>query len=380
MFGERLIIHTAHEFRTAREHFRRMRDLIETCDELRRNVLKVATANGNESIELRSGARLVFAARTSGGGRGLTGDLVWLDESQRLSSDAIAALTPALAAVPNPQVWYTGSACLPGSDVQHSVVRRGRSDDPGRLFYADWGADPGVDVTDRDEWYAANPALGIRIDPEFLEAQIRSTAELGTLFAREHLGVHDMPDVDAGVFGPGVWAACADPTSKIVGLPVVALDVSPGMGWASFAGAGRRADGLAHVELIERAPGTGWVVTAALGITRAQRTPLWVDPRSPAAALIADLRRAGVDVEEMPAGEFPRACVGLQRAVTEGSVRHLGDPKLDVAQSGAAVRTAGDSWVWGRASSSVDISPLVAVTVAYWATNRATTPIVELFV
>jgi hypothetical protein len=370
LFDERLIIHTAHEFRTAREHLRRMVTLVETCDELRRLVKGIKTANGAESIELRNGGRLVFAARTSGGGRGLTGDLVWLDESQKLTGDAIAALTPALAAVPNPQIWYTGSACLSSSEVQHSLIRRASSDEPGRLFFADWGCEPGVDETDRSHWYAANPSLGVRIDVEFLEAQQLAMADLGSAFAREHLGVHDMPDAGSGVFGAGKWAACADADGQIASAPVFALDVAPDMGWSSFVVAGRRSDGLVQVELTERAPGTGWVVTAAQGFASKNNATIWVDPRSPAMALVPDLVRAGVKVEQMPAGEFPKACAALQRAVQEGTLRHLGDAKLDAAQAGAAIRTAGDSWVWGRAASHVDITPLVAATIGHWVVTR----------
>jgi len=383
LFGERLIIHTAHEFRTASEHFRRMQILIETSDELRRRVRRVLTANGKESIELRNGARLVFAARTSGGGRGLTGDLVWLDESQKLTADAIAALTPALAAVPNPQIWYTGSACLPNSEVQQSLIRRAASDQPGRLFFADWGREPGGDLDDPAEWSAANPAFGTRISHDFISAQRQAMADLGSAFAREHLGVHDLADHAAGVFGAGRWSACGDPAGQIVGPPSFALDVSPDMGWSSFVVAGARADGLVQVELTERAPGTGWVRTAAEGYAAANHgIKIWVDPRSPASALVADLLKAGVPVEQLPSGVFPQACVAFQRAVIEGTLRHLADPKLEAAQAGAAVRTAGDSWVWGRATSSVDISPLVAATIAYWAATKivAAEPSVELFV
>jgi hypothetical protein len=39
------------------------------------------------------------------------------------------------------------------------------------------------------------------------------------------------------------------------------------------------------------------------------------------------------------------------------------------AVRGAVTRPLGDSWVWSRKSSAVDISPLVAVTLAHWAAD-----------
>jgi hypothetical protein len=151
------------------------------------------------------------------------------------------------------------------------------------------------------------------------------------------------------------------------------------MAFSSFGAAGRRADGLAHVELVERAPGTDWVVAAAEGIALKQSCPIVVDPRSPAAGLLPALRERGVPVVELGAGDLPKACAALQRAVMEGAVRHLGQAPLDAAVASAAVRLSGDSWVWGRAASNVDISPLVAVTMALWQSTGASDR-VELFV
>jgi len=73
IFGERLIVHSAHKFDTAQEHFLRLQALIEGADDLRRQVAKILTANGKESIVLRSGARLKFVARSRGAGSRVLG-------------------------------------------------------------------------------------------------------------------------------------------------------------------------------------------------------------------------------------------------------------------------------------------------------------------
>jgi hypothetical protein len=51
-------------------------------------------------------------------------------------------------------------------------------------------------------------------------------------------------------------------------------------------------------------------------------------------------------------------------------VRHLGQPSLTAALSGAAKRQSGDVWLWSRSSSHVDITPLVAVTLALSMSGR----------
>ena len=48
-----------------------------------------------------------------------------------------------------------------------------------------------------------------------------------------------------------------------------------------------------------------------------------------------------------------------------GQFSHYGQPELRAALEGAAKRTAEDGgWYWARRSTAVDISPLVAVSLA----------------
>jgi hypothetical protein len=127
LFGEAMIIHTAHEFKAAAEHFRRVRDTIASYDDLSRRVKRVMTSHGDEAIELRPaptlifgpggkrirrnvGGRLRFLARSRGSGRSFTADCVVYDESMFLSDEQVGASMPTMSAVSNPQMIYTASA------------------------------------------------------------------------------------------------------------------------------------------------------------------------------------------------------------------------------------------------------------------------------
>ena len=57
-----MLIHTAHEFKAAAEHFRRVRDTVTSYDELRRRVKSVTTSHGDEAIELRPVPTLIFGS------------------------------------------------------------------------------------------------------------------------------------------------------------------------------------------------------------------------------------------------------------------------------------------------------------------------------
>ena len=77
---------------------------------MRKRVKTVTRSHGDEGVELTTGQRLRFVARSRSSGRGFTGDCVILDEAFNLNAEDMAALLPTLAARPNPQVWYASSA------------------------------------------------------------------------------------------------------------------------------------------------------------------------------------------------------------------------------------------------------------------------------
>jgi hypothetical protein len=66
------------------------------------------------------------------------------------------------------------------------------------------------------------------------------------------------------------------------------------------------------------------------------------------------------------AQEHAKACGTFFDACEQQTLRHLGSSELTAAVKGAAKRPLGDAWAWSRKASSVDISPLVAVTLALW--------------
>ena len=54
-----------------------------------------------------------------------------------------------------------------------------------------------------------------------------------------------------------------------------------------------------------------------------------------------------------------------------GTITHLAQPELAAALGGATTADTGDGGkVWARKDTSVDISPLVACTLAAWAHGR----------
>jgi len=388
-----LILHSAHEFKTAAEAFRRLRTLILNAPSLSRRVSKVTTAAGNEAIELTSGQRLRYVARSKGSGRGFTGGKLILDEAYAIEAEEMAALLPTLATQAEAQIVYTSSAGMANSTHLRRIRDRGRAGTSRSLAYLEWGGVgecPEGCIHDRDDahcqlndvtlWRGANPGLGIRI-PEAFVADERS-ALTPEAFGRERLGWWD--DVDAAQATPipiETWGTCLDAGSEVVGGIVLAIDVTPDGRRGAVAIAGHRADGIAHVELVDSRGGTEWIpgrvaeLVARHEVLRVKvndelRPAVYLDPAGPAGGLMQPLRGVGIEPVLLTGRDMGQACAALQSAVRGGTVRHIGQAQIEIALLGAVPRPVGDgAWAWARARSqraSVDISPLVAVTVAYW--------------
>lgn len=378
LLGERLIIHSAHEFPTSLEAFRRLLDLIEATPDFSRRVKRVSRSHGEEGIELDGGQRIRFRTRTKGGGRGFSADCLILDEAMVIPEAMHGALLPTLSARPNPQVWYTGSA-VDQETMEHGVVfsrvreRAVAGTDPALAYFGWSAADAASLVTDEmavdpQAWALANPGLGIRISLEHIEREQRSMDP--RTFAVERLGAGDWPDPDA-VKGQGLdidaWRKLVDQSSSAKDPVCFAFDVKPDRSAAAICVGGARSDGLGHVEVVEHRAGTSWLVDRMVELVERHRPREVVCAKgSPAMSLVAKMEAAGVKVRALTTEEHALACGQLFDAVEQGTVRHLGTAEMNSAVRGAVKRPLGDAWAWSRKASAVDISPLVAGTLALW--------------
>lgn len=377
LFGEQLQIHTAHEFPTANEAFLRLVAVFEAWDDLRGRVARIRYANGEQGIELLTGQRLKYRARTGGSGRGFAkADLVVYDEAQHLRPEHLAASGPTRLANPNPQAWYLGSGGLESSQIAWRMRKRALGGQGGRFAYVEHTAEVvGLvdgkavsirpDVLDRDAWARANAAYGYRISDEALFSMY---GEMGPdLFARECMCMWD-PELgdQTPIFPNGTWSGCFDPKSETKGRLCYAVDVSPDRGWASIAVAGLSSHGGTHVELADRRAGVSWLPARVAEMQQRWGGKVAVAVGSPAWSLEEELRAAKVELLPVSAQEHAQACGDLYDAIVDGDLRHIGQDELNAAVAGADRRYQGDAWLWSRRTSLVDISPLVAVTLAHW--------------
>jgi hypothetical protein len=127
--------------------------VVENCDDLRREVkhrgskmVGIKYSHGEEGIELQSGLRIRFKARTGAGGRGFSCDTLYLDEAMILPEAFLGATVPTLSARSNPQIWLAGSAPDEEDPTHDGVVlakrrKRALAGGDGSLAYFEHSAD-----------------------------------------------------------------------------------------------------------------------------------------------------------------------------------------------------------------------------------------------
>lgn len=421
VLGEELIIHTAHEFKTAAEHFRRIKQALDDHPALRKRVKKIAGSHGEEAVELfpqptlifgagkkqvlrRVAGRLRFLARSKGAGLGFSCDCLVYDEAMILTEDQVAASLPTMSARANPQIWYTGSAGREDS-FQFSSIRSRIVRDSKDLVGAEWSISPHNDGCPRDEtrgrasnrfivctkhddrdvpesWAKANPGYGYRISEKFTR-DVELKGMPMAKFDRERLGVGEWPQPEApwAVISEIAWQKLAADRDK-VGFPVqpivFAVDIDEdGLG-ATISAAWDHASGKMVLEIPKDCSrqGSDWVMERLKALYARWKPLAIVMPKSgPAAALIADGQKVWRDrlVAVGTAEEAAAFAWFLQQVRSEG-LCHFGaeaSPTLWHAVSTAATRVVGDGGkAWSRRDSETDITPVTSATLAAYVLNR----------
>jgi phage terminase large subunit-like protein len=331
----------------------------------------VRKRTGAEAVMWANGSRHSITAPTENAGHSQTLDLGMVDEAWARTDDRLEqGLSPTMITRPQPQLWVVSTAGTASSVWLRSKVDAGRLAPQGRrTAYFEWSADPESDPADPATWWDCMPALGYTITEATIQAEYDRLDRDAFLRSYLNLWPDEMPAAEWLMITEQEWQACEDQRSEPVGRVAVALDVTPDRQWASIASAGRRADGLTHIELIEHRAGTGWIVerlTALIG----KWSPycVVVDAGSAAGSLIPELEAAGVTITRPTVRDVAGAAGALfdaTRPETLG-VRHLGQLPLTRAVAGAVQRPLADAWTWNRRGSTVVISPLVACSLASW--------------
>ena len=327
--------------------------------------------NGHEGLRFSNGSRLELVAGTRKSGHGLVIDLAVIDEAFALVDARLEqALKPAMVTRSSPQLWVVSTAGTPDeSPYLWGKVEAGRQlaeagVSSGVAFF-EWSAPEDADAADPATWRACMPALGHTVTEEAVQADFQTMDAVE--FRRAYLNHWTTPSTDP-VVELETWQALTDVHSEALDPVVLAADAGPDRGTASIVASGRRADGKVHLEVLEHRRGVSWVPSRLAELARRHNpSAVVLDAVGPGASLLTELEQLKVRrLVTVSARELSEACGAFFDAVEDGKIRHLGQAELTAAVDAGRKRSLGDAWAWSRRSSSADITPLVACTLAHW--------------
>lgn len=223
---------------------------------------------GQEEIRLLKGNRYSITAASHGGARGMSNDLVIIDELREFKThDFMGAAKPTLTASANPQMVYLSNAGEDDSVVLNSIITRAQSDPS--LAYLEWSASPEFDAADRRGWLQANPAIGYMPKRDLMAGLERDyvTHKLaGTLgiFETENL-CRSVPTLRQPLVEVAAWNLCQSDDLEEPVRPAMAVSLDPERRRASVAVAWQREDGTIGLRLTFNVTGSP-IDTDALGL------------------------------------------------------------------------------------------------------------------
>ena len=397
-----LVLGTAQDVSNAEDTWQACVEIAQANKDLDEAIKHVWYTNGAKRLQLTGNRDYRVRASNRKAGRGKSADLVLLDELREHQTwDAWAALSKTGMARKNSLLWCMSNAGDGTSVVlRHFRIRaHARLGDPDGVVKAlaeseapapieedsvgsalglfEWSARPDADPSDRKAWAQANPSLGYTIDMATVEASYADDPI--DVFKTECL-CQWVTSVVISAFPVDAWDAGKDEKSEIDKSSPLwwGVDISADRTKASIAVCGKRKDGDWHVELVEYRSGTGWLAGWFMNTApNYKNMKVALQSRGAPVASMMDIIGAidGVEVVECAGKDVSGWCGRLWDAVASCvpdsetdaiPVHHITQPALDLAANIAATRPMGDgAWTWDRNKSMEDISPLVAVTMAF---------------
>jgi phage terminase large subunit-like protein len=366
-FGEENILMMSSQRKMAIRSLEIMVMIVERNDFLLKQVKggKIDTAwrrtTGNEGLHLENGNRIEVIAANSDSARGLTADVLWIDELREVGEAAMDASKSTTLTRPNSQRFYTSNAGSAESEVLIHMRERSMMKPPRSLGFYEYSAPENCDIWDRKAWAMANPSLGILISEEAVEETIATStvvaARTETLCQFVNTGL-------TSPWTPGSWEDLADKDMQMnPGMTVMfAFDVDPHTRRsASLVAGALLPDGRIALQLLQTWESLIAVDELQIAVDIKKKCDEW-HPRlvlhdSYTTAAIAErLRNSGIAVEACVGAQFYTACSTFKDAIDNKRIVHAGQEVLDQQMLNVASSSKDTGWRIVRKKSAGSVA------------------------
>jgi phage terminase large subunit-like protein len=364
IFGEMNIVAMSSNRGMALDTFRKVVDVIEDNPHLMAQVKQIRVANGQESVELLSGARYEIVAATRDGSRGKTADLLYIDELREIDEDSWTAAKPITRARPNSQIFMTSNAGDAFSTVLNDLRSRCLSYPPATMGFWEYSADDFAKITDKDAWYQANPALGYLIDEETIAEAIATSSV-------EASRTETLCQWVSALKSPWPYRAFEDLTVQDLKiepgrLTIFGMDISVNKKMASLVAGQVQDDGKIAVGVIAQFESQ----VAIDELKMAVEVNDWAMKYKPrmicfdkysTMSVAERLALSGHKIQDMSGAVFYQACSDLYDSLVNGRIVHIGQSSLVDSMNNCAAKETDAGWRIVRRKSAGDVSAAISL-------------------
>jgi phage terminase large subunit-like protein len=344
----------------ALETFRQVANALENNDHFKGMVKQIRHANGTESIEMLSGARLDVVAATRDGSRGRSiNGMLYIDEVREISEEGYRAAMPVTRAHANSMTLLTSNAGDAFSVVLNGLRERALDNPPKSFGYYEYSAPQYCKITDRSAWALANPALGYTITEAAIEEAIATSPIENTRTETLCQWIDSL----SSPWPHGILEDTSDNSLTIPpgGYTVFGFDVSPSRRNASLVAGQILPDGRIGVGILQT-----WESAVSVDDLKiAADIKAWSDQYRPrqicfdkyTAQSIADkLSNAGCVTQDVSGASFYQACGDLLDGLVNLRVVHSGQANWIQQMNNCAAKVNDSAWRIVKRKSAGDVS------------------------
>lgn len=364
LFGEKSIIAMSSNRSMALDTFRKVCDVVETTPSLKAQLKQIRVANGQESLELLSGARYEIVAATRDGSRGKTADLLFVDELREITPEAWTAARPITRARANSQILLTSNAGDAFSQVLNDLRQRAISYPPKTLGYWEYSADDFANIHDKNAWYQANPALGYIVTEEMIAEAVATSSV-------ESTKTETLCQWVSALKSPFPYRAFEDLTVQDLlitpGLPTVfGIDISVTKRNASLVAGQLQEDGKIAVGVVATFQSDQQVDELKIAVevqewARKYKPKLICFDKYTSMSVAERLALSGQKIQDMSGIVFYQACSDLLDAIVNRRLIHNGQKELVDSINSCAAKETDAGWRIVRRKSAGDVSASIAL-------------------
>jgi phage terminase large subunit-like protein len=349
----------------ALDTFRQVTQLIETNDHLKGFVKQIRYANGTESIEMHSGARLDVVASTRDGSRGRTvNGLLFIDELREIDEEGYRAAMPTTRAHAGSHILLTSNAGDAFSKVLNDLRERALDHPPKSFGFYEYSAPQYCKINDRAAWAQANPALGYTITEEAIEEAISTSPIENTRTETLCQWIDSL----SSPWPHGVLEETSNSELTITpgALTMFGFDVSPSRRNASLVAGQLMPDGKIAIGILETfesqvAVDDLRIAASIKGWSDIYRPRMVLFDKYTTASIAERLANAGVVTLDCSGQQFYQACGDLLDGLVNHKVVHNGQDELIQQFNNCAAKVNDSAWRIVKRKSAGDVSAPISI-------------------